>query len=43
MGSIARFRHILKGQVDGGAAAFSDYWAGLEIEQACRDCGHAWR
>jgi hypothetical protein len=47
MSSIAQFRRVLKGQLRGqaeaGAAAFSDYWTAPEIEQACRDCGHAWR
>ena len=43
MSSIAQFRRVLKGQVQAGAAAFTDYWTDSEIERACRDCGHVWR
>jgi len=43
MSSIAQVRRVLKGQVQAGAAAFTDYWTDSEIERACRDCGHAWR
>jgi hypothetical protein len=40
MSSIAQFRRVLKGQVQSGAAAFTDYWTDCEIERACCDCGH---
>jgi hypothetical protein len=43
MSSIAQVRRVLKGQVQAGAATFTDYWTGSEIERACRDCGHVWR
>jgi hypothetical protein len=43
MSSIAKFRRVLKGQVGAGAAGFTEYWTDAQIEQACRDCGHAWR
>ena len=37
MSSIAQVRRVLKGQVQAGAAAFTDYWTDSEIERACRD------
>ena len=43
MASIAHFRQVLKGQVQVGPTAFTEYWTALDIERSCRDCRHAWR
>ena len=43
MASIAHFRQVLKGQVQVGPTAFTEYWTALAIERSCRDCRHAWR
>ncbi|MBM4020422.1 MAG: hypothetical protein FJ288_19245 [Planctomycetes bacterium] len=37
MSSIAQVRRVLKGQVQAGAAAFTDYWTDSEIERARQD------